>query len=76
MSYVGEPINVHHIAVEKLRDYLKDSQLENIKLHQEYGNLAMDLSYAMDLLGDLHKLRLELPNDIGERLNALFTEPF
>ena len=76
MSYVGKPINVHHITVERLREYLEDSQLENMKLHQQYGNLAMDLGYAMSLLEDIHNLNLDLPFDINDRLTACFTEPF
>lgn len=76
MSYTGAPINVHHIAVEKLQQYLHDEQLENMKLHQEYGNLAMDLSYAMNLLEDIYNLGLVLPSDISDRLNACFTQPF
>lgn len=80
MPYEGQPINLHHVAVEKIRDWLKDSQMENIKLHQEYGNLALDLRYAMDLLQDIYKLDHALlsglPSDIYDRLDALFTQPF
>ena len=79
MPYEGQPINLHHVAVEKIRDWLKDSQMENIKLHQEYGNLALDLRYAMDLLQDIYKLdgvKGLLPSDIYDRLEALFTQPF
>jgi hypothetical protein len=80
MPYEGQPINLHHVAVEKIRDWLKDSQMENIKLHQEYGNLALDLRYAMDLLEDIYKLdypqKSGLPSDIYDRLEALFTQPF
>jgi len=80
MPYEGQPINLHHVSVEKLRDWLKESQLENIKLHQEYGNLCMDLRYAMDLLQDIYKLDYALksgiPADIYDRLDALFTQPF
>jgi hypothetical protein len=79
MPYEGQPINLHHVAVEKIRDWLKDSQMENIKLHQEYGNLALDLRYAMDLLEDIYKLdgvKGLLPSDIYDRLDALFTQPF
>lgn len=79
MPYEGQPINLHHVSVEKLRDWLKESQLENIKLHQEYGNLALDLRYAMDLLEDIYKLdgvKGLLPSDIYDRLDALFTQPF
>jgi hypothetical protein len=79
MPYEGQPINLHHVAVEKIRDWLKDSQMENIKLHQEYGNLALDLRYAMDLLQDIYKLdgvKGLLPSDIYDRLDALFTQPF
>lgn len=79
MPYEGQPINLHHVSVEKLRDWLKESQLENIKLHQEYGNLALDLRYAMDLLQDIYKLdgvKGLLPSDIYDRLDALFTQPF
>jgi hypothetical protein len=81
MPYEGQPINLHHVSVEKLRDWLKESQLENIKLHQEYGNLAQDLSYAMDLLRDIYTLSqnkwgLLLPTDTEEKLDALFSEPF
>ena len=80
MPYEGQPINLHHVAVEKIREWLKDSQLENIKLHQEYGNLALDLRYAMDLLGDIYRLdypqKSGLPADIYDRLEALFTQPF
>ncbi len=79
MPYEGQPINLHHVSVEKLRDWLKESQLENIKLHQEYGNLALDLRYAMDLLEDIYKLdgvKGLLPSDIYNRLEALFTQPF
>jgi hypothetical protein len=79
MPYEGQPINLHHVAVEKIRDWLKDSQMENIKLHQEYGNLALDLRYAMDLLEDIYKLdgvKGLLPSDIYDRLEPLFTQPF
>jgi hypothetical protein len=80
MPYEGQPINLHHVAVEKIREWLKDSQLENIKLHQEYGNLALDLRYAMDLLEDIYRLdypqKSGLPADIYDRLEALFTQPF
>lgn len=79
MPYEGQPINLHHVSVEKLRDWLKESQMENIKLHQEYGNLALDLRYAMDLLEDIYKLdgvKGLLPSDIYDRLEALFTQPF
>lgn len=76
MTYSGEPINIHHITVEKLRDYLQDEQMENMKLHQEYGNLAMDLGYAMSLLEDIHNLNLDLPFDISDRLTACFAQPF
>jgi len=80
MPYEGQPINLHHVSVDKLRDWLKESQLENIKLHQEYGNLALDLRYAMDLLEDIYKLKFPqkscLPADIYDRLDALFTQPF
>jgi len=80
MPYEGQPINLHHVSVEKLRDWLKESQLENIKLHQEYGNLALDLRYAMDLLEEIYKLDYALksgiPSDIYDRLDALFTQPF
>jgi hypothetical protein len=80
MPYEGQPINLHHVSVEKIRDWLKDSQMENIKLHQEYGNLALDLRYAMDLLEDIYKLdypqKSGLPSDIYDRLEALFTQPF
>jgi hypothetical protein len=71
---------LHHVSVEKLRDWLKESQLENIKLHQEYGNLALDLRYAMDLLEEIYRLdypqKSGLPADIYDRLEALFTQPF
>jgi len=80
MPYDGQPINLHHVSVEKLRDWLKESQLENIKMHQEYGNLALDLRYAMDLLEDIYRLdypsKSGLPADIYDRLEALFTQPF
>ena len=80
MPYEGQPINLHHVSVEKLRDWLKESQLENIKLHQEYGNLALDLRYAMDLLEEIYRLdypqKSGLPADIYDRLEALFTQPF
>jgi hypothetical protein len=79
MPYDGQPINLHHVSVEKLRDWLKESQLENIKMHQEYGNLSLDLRYAMDLLEDIYKLdgvKGLLPSDIYDRLDALFTQPF
>ena len=79
MPYEGQPINLHHVSVEKLRDWLKESQLENIKLHQEYGNLALDLRYAMDLLEDIYKLdgvKGLLPLDIYDRLDACFNQPF
>jgi hypothetical protein len=79
MPYEGQPINLHHVAVEKIRDWLKDSQMENIKLHQEYGNLALDLRYAMDLLEDIYKLdgvKGLLPSDIYDRLDACFNQPF
>lgn len=80
MPYEGQPINLHYVSVEKIRDWLKDSQLENIKLHQEYGNLALDLRYAMDLLEDIYRLdypqKSGLPADIYDRLEALFTQPF
>ena len=79
MPYEGQPINLHHVAVEKIRDWLKDSQMENIKLHQEYGNLALDLRYAMDLLEDIYKLdgvKGLLPLDIYDRLDACFNQPF
>ncbi len=79
MPYDGQPINLHHVSIEKLRDWLKESQLENIKMHQEYGNLALDLRYAMDLLEDIYKLdgvKGLLPSDIYDRLDALFTQPF
>jgi len=79
MPYDGQPINLHHVSIEKLRDWLKESQLENIKMHQEYGNLALDLRYAMDLLEDIYKLdgvKGLLPADIYDRLEALFTQPF
>lgn len=79
MPYEGQPINLHHVAVEKIREWLKDSQLENIKLHQEYGNLALDLRYAMDLLEDIYKLdgvKGLLPADIYDRLDACFNQPF
>jgi hypothetical protein len=76
MPYEGQPINLHHVSVEKLRDWLKESQLENIKLHQEYGNLALDLRYAMDLLEEIYRLGVVLPADINDRLEALFTQPF
>lgn len=79
MPYEGQPINLHHVSVEKLRDWLKESQLDNIKLHQEYGNLCMDLRYAMDLLEDIYKLdgvKGLLPSDIYDRLKPLFTQPF
>jgi len=79
MPYDGQPINLHHVSIEKLRDWLKESQLENIKMHQEYGNLALDLRYAMDLLEDIYKLdgvKGLLPSDIYDRLEALFTQPF
>jgi hypothetical protein len=80
MPYEGQPINLHHVSVEKLRDWLKESQLENIKLHQEYGNLALDLRYAMDLLEDIYRLDYKsksgLPADIYDRIDALFTQPF
>ena len=80
MPYEGQPINLHHVSVDKLRDWLKESQLENIKLHQEYGNLAQDLSYAMSLLEDIYKLNYSqksgLPADIYDRLDACFNQPF
>jgi hypothetical protein len=80
MPYDGQPINLHHVSIEKLREWLKESQLENIKMHQEYGNLALDLRYAMDLLEDIYKLdypsKSGLPADIYDRLEALFTQPF
>ncbi len=80
MPYEGQPINLHHVSVEKLRDWLKESQLENIKLHQEYGNLSLDLRYAMDLLEEIYRLdypqKSGLPADIYDRLEALFTQPF
>ena len=79
MPYDGQPINLHHVSIEKLRDWLKESQLENIKMHQEYGNLALDLRYAMDLLEDIYKLdgvKGLLPSDIYDRLEPLFTQPF
>jgi hypothetical protein len=80
MPYDGQPINLHHVSIEKLRDWLKESQLENIKMHQEYGNLALDLRYAMDLLEDIYRLdypsKSGLPADIYDRLEALFTQPF
>jgi len=80
MPYEGEPINLHHVSVEKLRDWLKESQLENIKLHQEYGNLALDLRYAMDLLEEIYRLDYPLKSgltaDIYDRLESLFTQPF
>jgi hypothetical protein len=80
MPYDGQPINLHHVSIEKLRDWLKESQLENIKMHQEYGNLSLDLRYAMDLLEDIYRLdypsKSGLPADIYDRLEALFTQPF
>ena len=80
VPYDGQPINLHHVSVEKLRDWLKESQLENIKMHQEYGNLSLDLRYAMDLLEDIYRLdypsKSGLPADIYDRLEALFTQPF
>jgi hypothetical protein len=49
-------------------------------MHQEYGNLALDLRYAMDLLEDIYRLdypsKSGLPADIYDRLEALFTQPF
>ena len=80
MPYEGQPINLHHVSVEKLRDWLKESQLENIKLHQEYGNLALDLRYAMNLLEEIYRLNYSqksgLPADIYDKVDALFTQPF
>ena len=76
MSYHGETINLHHVSVEKLQEYLQDSLMENIKLHQDYGNLSMDLGYAMTLLEDIYKLGLDLPSDINDRLSACFAQPF
>ena len=76
MSYHGETINLHHVSVEKLQEYLQDSLMENMKLHQDYGNLSMDLGYAMTLLEDIYKLGLDLPSDINDRLSACFTQPF
>ena len=76
MGYSGEPINLHHVSVERLQDYLQDSLMENMKLHKEYGNLCMDLGYAMTLLEDIYNLGLDLPFDINDRLSACFNQPF
>jgi hypothetical protein len=77
MPYDGEPIDLKHVSNESIRGFLADLTRENVKLHRLYGDQALDLSYALSILEDIHLLQLRLPEHINDRLEALFSsDPF